>query len=138
MLWLKVDPEKPPVPSDIVAGLVAMRMMANPSEFIIIKTSSDSYGVRQRVGVWEDKVLGIRVEVSTGVYEPFNSSIHAAITDFSRKGIPFAPTPEGRRQLYKAAAFCAQAIHDSKQADLQYRGDMNACDAIADLMGVKA
>lgn len=133
----KKEPEVAPCPSDILAGLVAARMISEPSRFVI-QLAGREYGTRMRRGIWSDGRHGIKVVFKTGIHDSWKSSMYGSLEEFSRNGVQLTPTGVGHRQLREAAYQCESHNIQLAQSKAKYEGDMAACDGIADLMGVTA
>lgn len=134
MFWTKKKPAETPSPSDIVASLVAARMIASP-ERIRFNADEYAYGTRYRKVSWADDETGIYVEAKTGISDPFQSSMYGSLTAFRHKGIDLAPSSLAGYELRKAFDTCRAHLKAVEEAKRLYSGNMAACDAIQDLVG---
>ena len=134
MKWFTKPPvTETPCPSDILAGLVARRMILSPEQ-VSIREAGVEYGTRMRIASWSDKKTRIMVECKTGLYDSFASNMYGSLLTFSRNGTPFTPTGSGDLLLRKAMQMCVQHQYEKTKAEAQYIGDMAACDAIEEFM----
>lgn len=134
MFWTKKKPVETPSPSDIVASLVAARMIASP-ERIRFSAAEYAYGTRYHKVSWTDDETGIYVEAKTGVSGAFQDSMHGSLTAFRHREKDLAPSSAGRYELQKAFDTCRSHLKAAEEAKRLYSGDMAACDAIQDLVG---
>ena len=134
VFWPVRKPVAPtPKPSDILAGMLAIRMMADPSAFSL-------HGSK---GSWYDRATQIRItfdlqKYPKGVRGPTQWVYYFEIDEFSRDGKAVATTDTGKMELNKAAKYCRAFNLEQAEAKRQYEGDMVALDAIEVLLKVKA
>jgi hypothetical protein len=115
-----------PSPSDIVAELVAARMISDPQS-VKFETLKFNYPFG---AIWEDENTGIVVEFSNTECDGYPSS-------FTHNGVALSPTHQGRCKLVEAKRICHRFQRDAYLAKVKYEGDMAACAAIEQLFQKK-
>ena len=135
MTWFKKKEQEPaPCPSDILAAMVAIRMVAEPERFIIKGCLRTEYGTRMRSGTWIDADNDIKLVLVTHEKEGWVSPMYAGIDEFSKGGVSLAITSKGRLELMRAGAKCKELNDSLEDGKRRYAGDMAACDAISGML----
>jgi len=117
-----------PCPSDVLAGLLAVRILTDPEK---VKCEEHIRGrASYRKVVWSD-LAGISVHAD--IYGD-DYSFCSRITYFNKKNRNYTPTKAGKDQLITAFKQALKLAEERRNARKQYEGDMAACDAIEEIM----
>ncbi len=125
MFWRKPPPPTP-CPSDILAQLVAARMIAAPETVRYCSNYSSA--------LWEDKDTSIRVKAES-LHKSWN---YSDIDVFTHHEVELRPTSLGTNALIEALNFCRSVQLARIHAEKQYKGDMAALDAMEKLLKLPA
>jgi len=117
-------PKPVPCPSDILAQLVAARMIAAPETV--------RYHSAHSSALWEDKDTGIKLKAES----LHKSWLFTGVDTFTHRGVELRPTGLGTDALIKALNFCRDVQLARIQAEKQYAGDMAALDAMEKLLKI--
>jgi hypothetical protein len=123
----KVEPVKEiPCPSDVLIDLIILKMQKDPGR-LLVKTSG-----YWKHASWEDKQSGIKILAQTH-RGTFRTGGEAKITLFTHRGKPLAPTHEAYVRLQVALDQAHAWNLRAAEAERQYQGDMQACQAIEEM-----
>ena len=132
MFWSKKEKaaEALPVPSDIFAQIVAERIVMNPQKAYEFDRGP-LFGKKCK---WEQDNIKIVVETQSAA-SPF--TFQGKVTTFKYKNNDILPTPIGIKGILTAIDLAIKRKEELEKADVRFKSDMAACDAIEEIMNTK-